>query len=450
MSTQMTSTNKDLPTTEQSPWAGVWRDVLGGGVVRSILAILLALLIGSLLVVVVNEDVQKAAGYFFARPSDTFTEAFNVIAGAFRALWEGAIFSPRTGFQPLTQTLMWATPLISAGLGIAIGFRAGLFNIGGRGQMILAALFTGFIAASVPLPPVIHLIVAVLAGLIGGAIWAGIVGYLKAKTGAHEVIVTIMLNYVAFWGITFLLKTPLFQAEGAGGNPKAKPVLDSAELPKLIGNLDLGFVLSILAVIAYWWIMDRSTTGFRIRAVGFNPHAARTAGIDVERTTVTTLALSGAFLGLAGATQVLGRATAGYTPDVDAGIGFDAITVALLGANHPVGIVLAGLLFGALKAGSFPMQVAENIPIDIVAVIQGLIVLFIAAPPLIRAIFHLPAPSGVSLLDRVRVSRGKADATEVAAAAGIDAAVEADSTATAVEADSADTTTNDINSEAKA
>lgn len=415
----------DAPIAAESPWQGVWRDILGGGVLRSVLAILLALLIGSLLVVATSEDVQAAAGYFVARPGDTFAAAGKVIAGAFRAIWEGAVFSPRTGFQPFTQTLMWSTPLISAGLGIAIGFRAGLFNIGGRGQMLLAALFVGFIGASAPMPPVVHLLVAVLAGILGGALWAAVVGWLKAQTGAHEVISTIMLNYVAFWGVTYLLKTPIFQAEGAGGNPKAKPILETAALPDLIGSMDLGFILSILAVIAYWWIMDRSTIGFRIRAVGFNPSAARTAGINVERTTIITMALSGAFLGLAGATQVLGRATNGYTPDVDAGIGFDAITVALLGGNHPVGIVLAGLLFGALKAGSFPMQVTENIPIDIVAVIQGLIVLFIAAPPLIRAIFRLPQPTGVPLLDRFRISRGTKDATVAAAAAGVGSAVEA-------------------------
>ncbi|GGA70457.1 ABC transporter permease [Pseudoclavibacter endophyticus] len=392
-------------TSPEHPWHEFWRDVLGGGTLRSLLAILLALLIGSLLVVVTSEDVQEAAGYFFNRPSDTISAVWQVIRGAYVSIWEGAIFSPATGFMPLTQTLMWATPLIAGGLGVAIGFRAGLFNIGGRGQMLIAALFAGFVGASLPLPPGLHLIVAVLAGIGGGAIYAGIAGWLKAQTGAHEVILTIMLNWVAYYLITYLLKTPVFQAEGAGGNPKAKPVAESAHLPDLIGAVDLGFILAILAAVAFWFIMDRTTLGFRIRAVGINPHAARTAGISVERTTFCTLAISGAFFGLAGATQVLGRATTGFDPNVDAGIGFDAITVALLGANHPVGVVLAGLLFGMLKAGSFPMQIVEGIPIEIVSVIQGLIVLFIAAPPLIRAIFRLPVPTGVSLLDRVRAAR---------------------------------------------
>ncbi|KAB1659439.1 ABC transporter permease [Pseudoclavibacter chungangensis] len=387
------------------PWSGVWRDILGGGPLRSFVAIVLALFIGSLLVVLTSEDVREASGYFFARPGDTFAAIGAVVGGAFRAVWEGAVYSPRTGFAPLTSTLMWATPLISAGLGVAIGFRAGLFNIGGRGQILIAALFVGFIGASTPMPVVVHLLVAVFAGLVGGSIWAGIAGFLKARTGAHEVIVTIMLNYVALNLVTYLLKIQPFQADGASGNPKAKPILESAQLPDLVGSMDLGFVLAILAAVVYWWIMDRSTIGFKIRAVGQNPHAARTAGINVEGITFLTMALSGAFMGLAGATQVLGRATSGYDPGVDAGIGFDAITVALLGANHPVGIVLAGLLFGALKAGSFPMQIVEGIPIDIVSVIQGLIVLFIAAPPLIRRIFFLPKPSGISLLDRVRAQR---------------------------------------------
>lgn len=387
-----------------SRWAGVWRDILGGSLVRSALAVILALFIGSLLVVVTNEDVQKAAGYFFSRPGDTITAALSSIGGAYRALWEGAIFSPRTGFKPFLSTLSWATPLIAAGLGLAVGFRAGLFNIGGRGQMLIAALFVGFAGSSIQLPWGIHLIVAVLFGIVGGALWAGIAGVLKARTGAHEVIVTIMLNFIGYYLVTWLLKTPAFQAPGAGGNPKAKAIEATAVFPKLIPGMDLdvGFFLALAAALAYWWLMERSTVGFKIRAVGLNPSAARTAGINVGRIYFVTLALSGAFLGLAGATQVLGKVPAGWDPGIDAGIGFDAITVALLGANTTVGIIFAGLLFGALKAGSFPMQIAEGIPIDIVTVIQGLIVLFIAAPPLIRAIFRLPKPTGRSLMDRIR------------------------------------------------
>lgn len=392
---------------DESRWGGVWRDILGGGIVRSALAVLLALLIGSILVVLTSEDVHDAAGYFFSRPGDTFATIIDSIGGAYRAMWQGAIFSPRRGFAPLMSTLSWATPLIAGGLGLAVGFRAGLFNIGGRGQMLIGALFVGFIGSNVSMPWGIHLIVAVIAGIVGGALWAGIVGVLKARTGAHEVIVTIMLNFVALYLVTWLLKTSIFQAPNAGGNAKAKAVDATAAFPTLIPgtDLDLGFVLAILAAVVYWWLMERSTVGFKIRAVGLNPHAARTAGISVGRTYIITLAVSGAFLGLAGAMQVLGKLPSGWDPGIDAGIGFDAITVALLGANNPVGIIFAGLLFGALKAGSFPMQISENIPIDIVAVIQGLVVLFIAAPPLIRAIFRLPVPTGRGVLERVRSAR---------------------------------------------
>ena len=396
------------PAAPVSRWDGVWRDILGGGFVRSALAVILALFIGSLLVVITNVDVQEAAGYFFSRPGDTLKAAGESIGGAYRALWEGAVLSPRTGLKPLMSTLSWATPLIAAGLGLALGFRAGLFNIGGRGQMLIAALFVGFAGSSIQLPWGLHLIVAVLFGIVGGALWASIVGVLKARTGAHEVIVTIMLNFVALYLVTWLLKTPTFQAPGAGGNAKAKAIEATAVFPKLIPgtDLDVGFILAIGAAVLYWWLMERSTVGFKIRAVGLNPNAARTAGISVGNTYVITLALSGAFLGLAGAMQVLGKVPTGWDPGIDAGIGFDAITVALLGANNAVGIIFAGLLFGALKAGSFPMQIAEGIPIDIVAVIQGLIVLFIAAPPLIRAIFRLPQQPTRSVMDRIRSLKG--------------------------------------------
>ena len=407
---------KTDPDAPAGRWDGVLRDILGGGVVRSLLAVVLALFIGSLLVVVTNSSVQEAAGYFFSRPGDTLSAAGKSIGGAYRALWEGAIFSPRTGLKPLMSTLSWASPLIAAGLGLAIGFRAGLFNIGGRGQMLIAALFVGFAGSTMHLPWGLHLIVAVFFGIVGGALWAAIVGVLKARTGAHEVIVTIMLNFVALYLVTWLLKVPLFQAPGAGGNAKAKAIDSTAVFPTLIPgtDLDLGFVLAIAAAVLYWWMMERSTVGFKIRTVGLNPHAARTAGINVGNTYVITLALSGAFLGLAGTMQVLGKVPTGWDPGVDAGIGFDAITVALLGANSAVGIIFAGLLFGALKAGSFPMQIAEGIPIDIVAVIQGLIVLFIAAPPLVRAIFRLPQPSNRSLIDRIRGTQTATSGTRTA------------------------------------
>jgi simple sugar transport system permease protein len=210
------------------------------------------------------------------------------------------------------------------------------------------------------------------------------------------VIVTIMLNYVAFYVMSYLLATPgLLQAPGSS-NPKTPPTAESAQLPHLLGerfNLHWGFVLALLAVVFVWWLLSRSSAGFAFRAVGENPRAARVAGIDTGRATVSAMLVAGGLVGLAGASQVLGGVTTGFSSDIDAGIGFDAITVALLGGSRPWGVLAAGILFGAFKAGGSTMQASQGIPSDIVLVVQSLIVLFIAAPPLVRAIFRLPDPS---------------------------------------------------------
>ncbi len=231
--------------------------------------------------------------------------------------------------------------------------------------------------------------------MLGGAFWAGIAGVLKAYTGAHEVIVTIMLNYVAYYLIFWMLSTQgLLQAPGSN-NPKSPPMLDSAIFPPLFGdqyNLHIGFILSLVAVVVVWWILERSSLGFRFRAVGFNGSASKTAGIDVRRITIIAMCISGALVGLAGVEQVLGTVTTGFSVGIDAGIGFDAITVALLGRSNPWGILAAGILLGAFKAGGYSMQAAQGVQIDIVTVVQALIVLFLAAPPLIRAMFRLPEP----------------------------------------------------------
>jgi general nucleoside transport system permease protein len=251
---------------------------------------------------------------------------------------------------------------------------------------------------------VLHLIAAVVAGVAAAAAWGGIVGLLKARTGAHEVIVTIMLNYVAFYLISLLMRTQgALQAPGSS-NPKTATMLPTAVLPELLGpqyNLHAGFIIAILATVFVWWLLNRSSTGFRFRAVGENPHAARVAGINVDRVYILAMVLSGGLVGFAGVSQVLGTETSGFTAGIDAGIGFDAITVALLGRSRPVGIFFAGVLFGAFKAGGYAMQAGEGIPIDIVLVVQSLIVLFIAAPPLVRAVFRLPAP-GVSRIVKAK------------------------------------------------
>jgi len=398
----------------------VLREIVTGNALISVLAVVLALIVGAVLIAVTDKTVQVAAGYFFSRPGDTLAAIWASASGAYGALFQGSIYNfgrPdfATGIRPLTETLTFATPLIAAGLGVALAFRVGLFNIGGRGQMLAAAGVAGYVGFAWPLPAGIHLIVAVVAGMLAGAIWGGVVGLLKARTGAHEVIVTIMLNYVAYYLISYLLRTPgALQAPGST-NPKSAPMLSTAVFPDLFGpqyNLHLGFVFAIIATIVVWYLINRSNLGFQFRAVGENPNAARVAGIKVKNIYVYAMLLSGALVGLAGVAQVLGTVTSGFSAGIDAGIGFDAITVALLGRSKPIGVFFAGILFGALKAGGYTMQAAQGVPIDIVLVVQSLIVLFIAAPPLVRAIFRLPAPGSTSTLRKSVTSARKAGVTK--------------------------------------
>lgn len=392
-----TTTSLPVPTTR---WRRFLREITTGTALTSFLAVVLALVAGGLLIAVTNEDVQAASAYLFFRPGDAIAAAWEAITGAYSALFQGAVYNPnRIGFlnqiKPLTDTLAFAVPLIVAGLGVGVAFRVGMFNIGGQGQMLIAAACAGWVGFSIDLSWGIHALAAIAAGLIGGALWAGIAGVLKARTGAHEVIMTIMLNYVAFYLVAFLLRTPVLKAPGSD-NPKSPPIHGTAVLPDLIGpafSLNAGFLLAIAATVLVWWLMNRSALGFQFRAVGLNPQAARVAGIDVKRVYVLAMILSGALVGFAGVSQVLGPLSNGFSAGVDAGIGFDAITVALLGRSRPWGIFAAGTLFGGFKAGGFAMQATEGVPIDIVLVVQSLIVLFIAAPPLIRAVFRLPDPA---------------------------------------------------------
>ena len=384
---------------QQDRWRATLREIASGGVLGGLLAVLLAVLVGSVLIAATDEHVRDTAGYIGARPGDFFQATWDAVWGAYTALFRGSVYNTRAesfdqGIRPLTETAKFAAPLIVAGLGVGLAFRAGMFNIGGRGQMLVAGAAAGWVGYQFDLPAVLHLSLALIAAMIAGALWSGLAGLLKARTGAHEVIVTIMLNYVAFYLVFFALsEQSLLQAPGSF-NPKSLPMKESAQLPKLLGdqyNLHLGFIIALVAVAFTWWLLERSSLGFRIRAVGHNPDAARASGINVGRIYIVVMLIAGALVGLAGANQVLGTVTSGVTTDLDAGIGFDAITVALLGRSRPLGILAAGILFGAFKAGGFAMQASQNIPVDIVLVVQSLIVLFLAAPPLIRTIFRLPA-----------------------------------------------------------
>ncbi|MFP5346076.1 MAG: ABC transporter permease [Actinomycetes bacterium] len=377
-------------------------------VVLTVLSVLLALFFGAILIAVADPQVQRAAAYFFSRPTDTLNAIGTAVGEAYAALFRGSIFdygasSARGALRPLTESLVFASPLVAAGLAVGLAFRAGLFNIGAEGQIILGAIGASYVGFTWHLPVVVHVVVALVAAVLLGAVWGGIPGFLKARTGAHEVITTIMLNYIARYLLAFLLTTTAFQRPGRN-DPISPQVDQNAMLPPLLGSwsrLHAGLLIALAAAFGVWWLLNRSTVGFKLRAVGANPFASRTAGIDVGLSTFTAMAIAGGLAGLAGAFQILGTERA-LTGGVSAGIGFDAITVALLGRGNPFGIVLAGLLFGALKAGGVTMQARTGTPIDLVFVVQSLIVLFIAAPPLVRAIFRIRAEGAGAM----QVSKG--------------------------------------------
>lgn len=374
--------------------------ILGGSIGLSIGALIAAFVVGGLLIAFTDPATQTASKYFFARPQDTLLAAWTAASEAYLALFRGSIYNYEAGnftkaILPFTETLTSATPLIFAGLAVAIAFKTGLFNIGAKGQMLLGAMVSGYMGFTWDLPAIILLPLVVIGGAIGGGLVGGLIGLLKAKTGAHEVILAIMLNYIMANFMLFMLKTPLMQRPG-NSNPISPEVSSAAVFPLILGKpfrLHWGFILAILAVLFVSWLMNRSTIGFRLRAVGANPTAARTAGISIAGGYILVMAISGALAGLAGTAQVAGTEKV-LTAGIASTIGFDAITVALLGRSTPWGTFFAALLYGAFRAGGAGMQIETGTPIDLVLVVQAMIVLFIAAPPLVRAIFRLPDPNG--------------------------------------------------------
>ena len=310
------------------------------------------------------------------------------IGRSYIALLEGSVGS----VNAISETLTAAVPLVLAGLGLALGFRAGLFNIGAEGQLLMGGMTAVIVGFSFPDSPVmLHLPLALVAGAIGGALYASIAGWLRAATGAHEVISTIMLNLISYRLIDYLLRLPAIQKTGRA-DPISKSVLESAELPRLLQWIDpnlrvhAGVFLVLAAVVLVQWLLFRTKLGFEFRASGESPEAARYAGIRASLIIVMAMATAGALAGLAGANQVLG-VLGRVSPGFSAGIGFDAISVALLGRSNPVGVLFAGVLFGALKAGGRQMQVDAGVNIDLIGIIQALIIVFIAAPLLVRALF---------------------------------------------------------------
>ncbi|HUX12688.1 MAG TPA: ABC transporter permease [Spirochaetia bacterium] len=378
----------------------------GNSFIITLLAFLSALIIGGVIIVMSTPAASASWGRFFSAPGAALAESWHAVAAAYVALFVGSIgnFSDIftaigsgqadalvRAFRPISETLVYATPLLMAGLGIAAAFRAGLFDIGGQGQLILGAAgatLAGFMFAG--LPPILHVLTAIIFGAAFGAAWGFVPGILKAKTGAHEVITSMMMNYIGLNFLAYILKNPPYQAPPYN-QAISKYIEDSAALPPIFGpslRANLGFVLAVLFALGVAWLLSRSTVGFRFRMLGANKDAARVAGVNIATNYVIAMTLAGMLVGLAGAFNVLGvdhRMAPGYGGST----GFDAITVAILGRGTPVGVVLSSLLFGAFGAGGRSMQLAANIPLQLVQVIQAVLVLFVAAPGVIRTIYRI-------------------------------------------------------------
>lgn len=341
------------------------------------LAVFTALVIGGLIIWLTTGDIMTVIG-----PE-----------GAFAGLWSGAFGSPRR----IADTLVTSTPYIFAGLAVALAFKCGLFNIGAEGQLAFGAVTAAWIGYSiegVPFP--VHMMLALAAGLLGGLLWGAIPGILKAYTGAHEVIITIMLNYIALLFVQFLLSGPL--KDRAPGNVTARTPLiqPGAEIPSIFAGtpweMHIGVLIAIGAAVLVQVFLTRTTWGFEIRTVGANQHAARYAGISVAKNLVLAMSLSGMLAGAAGAVEVLG-VTRRHELGFGTGYGFDSIAIALLGRSNPYGVVAAAILFGALKSGATQMQFNTQISASIISVVQGLVLLLVAADVIVRWLYRLRVPS---------------------------------------------------------
>jgi ABC-type uncharacterized transport system permease subunit len=415
---KMASPQESPKTTEssaESERAGLRRILVRVGALQSmlvpILAVFTALIIGALIIAASNADVRAAWGNIVSNPVGALSITWLAVRDAYVALFEGAVGSPariaqaigtlrstgesrelREALRPFAESLVISAPYIFAGLAVALGFRGGLFNIGAEGQLFAGGLASVYVGYSISgLPWYIHLPLALLAGIVAGAIWGAIPGFLKARTGAHEVINTIMMNYVAFRLTDYLLQGgPMTRPDGLPITPEIKP---SSYLPALFPRpmrLHVGFFLALAVAALVYWFLWKTTHGFEIRMVGANPSAARYAGVRITRMTVLTMALSGALAGLAGANQVLGLDHK-LVRAFSTGYGFDSIALALLGNSHPVGVVLSSLLFGFLRGGAARMQSVAGVPVELIRIVQGMVIIFVAAPEIIHGLYRLKA-----------------------------------------------------------
>lgn len=381
-------------TEERTPPEGPsWFDRatgVGTSMARSLLlptlAFITALVIGAFIIAFSDVDTLQLLP---SDPAAAFGEMAREVGTAYRALLRGSVGS----VNAISETLFAATPLLLAGLGIALGFRAGLFNIGAQGQMLIGGISATYVGLYVSAPAFIHIPLTILAGMAGGVIWGGLAGFLKARTGAHEVITTIMGNFIALFFVQWILTTPSLQEAGRN-NPVSEALATTARLPRIFGSqyrVTLGLLIAIAAVFAVHWLLFKSSIGFEFRAVGSNPKAGSYAGMKVGFVVTMAMAIAGGLAGIAGANQVMGLEPYKASPPLAGSVGFDAITVALLGRSHPVGVMWAALLFGGLTAGGREMQGAAAVPLDLVVVLQALIVIFVAAPGLIRVIWRVKA-----------------------------------------------------------
>lgn len=380
---------------------GVWQSLL-----IPVLAVITGLIIGGIFIILTTETVYTG---FSQSLGAGLAASWKAVADAYTALFTGSIGDPavmvsalrggnaieiKKAFNPILESLVASTPYIFAGLAVALGFRAGVFNIGAEGQLFMGAICSTFVGYSITgLPAIIHIPLTLLAGAAGGALWGFIPGWLKAKTGAHEVINTIMMNYIAFRLSEWLLSGPMKRPNSY--NPISPNIQPSAMLPNIFGEptrFHLGFFIALGFAWLVWWFLFKTTWGFELRTVGVNPTAARYAGMSITLFTVLGMTLSGALAGMAGANEVMGL-NHNLALAFSSGYGFDSIALALIGKSNPVGVVLASLLFGTLRNGATRMQVVANIPIDIISVLQAIILAFIAAPAIIRTIYRLRAPS---------------------------------------------------------
>jgi general nucleoside transport system permease protein len=378
-----------------------------------LLAVLTALLLGGVVIVLTDfENLQKIG----TDPLGTLTGAVQGVIAAYGAMLAGAFGDPgriltasQTGnandisraIRPLTESLVSATPLIFTGLAISISFRAGMFNIGGDGQLLIGAMAATIAAIALDgvVPSGLILIATIGVATLGGAAWGFVAGFLKARTGAHEVITTIMLNYIGSLVVFFILTTNPGLRNPGNSTPVSKELTPIVDVPNLINlpniRLDFGFVVALLMAVAVSWLLFRTTKGFELRAAGFSPTAARYAGISAGGQMMLAMSLSGGLCGMAGGFLVIG--TVGQmSPDLSGGLGFTAIALALLAGLRPSGVVLSALLFGALTQGGKRMGIDTGIPVDLLVFIMALVIMFVAAPGLIRSIWHVrvskPAP----------------------------------------------------------